>query len=413
MTNMIPYSARLLATATLLSVVLAANLAMAQDWGGEGPTPSPEAPPQRVQSQPQPQPQSQAAPAMAPAPARDDQSRYYEVRESVWRQIQGAQGSIHIYQLVEEMVEEAVADISRLNPTVVSPMAMRSTGLSPNLNAQFGDFVESTLVASVVNNTPMVIKRCIACQSLRSRVDDDDWVVSMGFTHHEDLQREATRLGAQTYLDLRLAFFPGANVVALHVEIYRAQDGAILWTELYRSDSTTAAILRSGDRIMTRDERVKELERRIDARPYYGHILYVGGAFIPYDGPEGGIGGASIGYRLYEKFGRDRRFLFGVGAEGFANFSETNGLLGAFVSGTLQYELFPPSLNEPVYRTGPTIGGFFAGTEGNSFALEWGFDVILQFRLGAGISAFYFVPTDFAGFDLGGFGGKGRVSFNW
>ncbi|MFU8806646.1 MAG: hypothetical protein ACNA8W_22750, partial [Bradymonadaceae bacterium] len=352
-------------------------------------------------------------PAARPAPARDDQARRFEVRESAWRQIQGAQGAIHIYQLAEEMIEEAVADIGKLNKSVVSPMAMRSMGLSPNLNAQFGDFVESTLVSYVVNNTPMVIKRCIACQSLRSRIDQDDWVVSMGFTQHEDLQREAERLGAQTYLDARLSFFPGANIVALQVEIYRAHDGAILWTETYRSDATTAAILRSGDRMMTRPERVKELERRLDARPYYGHILYVGTAYIPYDHPNGGIGGMSIGYRLYEKFGRDRRYLFGVGAEGFANFDETSGILGTFVSGTLQYEIFEPNLNDPIYRTGPTLGGFFAGTEGNSFVFEWGLDVIMQFRLGAGVSAFYFLPTEFAGYDLGGFGGKGRVSFNW
>jgi hypothetical protein len=384
-------------------LILAMPLATAQQWGEAAPG---------VEEAPSPEPARPVSAAPTP-PARDDQSRYYEVRESVWRQIQGAQGSIHIYQLVEEMIEEAVADITRLNPTVVSPMAIRSTGLSPNLNAQFGDFVESTFVSSVVNNTPMIIKRCVACQSLRSRIDQDDWVVSMGFTQHDDLRREAARLGVNTYLDLRLAFFPGANIVALHVEVYRAQDGAIVWTETYRSDGTTAAILRSGDRVMTRAERVKELERRLDARPYYGHLLYVGGAMIPYDGPAGNVGGASIGYRLYEKFGRERRLLFGVGAEGFVNFSQRNALLGAFVSGTLQYELFEPNLNDPVYRTGPTIGGFFAGTEGNSFVFEWGFDVIMQFRLGAGISAFYFLPTEFAGYDLGGFGAKGRVSFNW
>ena len=100
-------------------------------------------------------------------------------------------------------------------------------------------------------------------------------------------------------------------------------------------------------------------------------------------------------------------------AEGFANFSDANPLLGSFVGATLLYEIIEPNLNSPTYRTGPTLSGFFAGTEGNSVALEWGFDVALQFRLGLGLSIMYFNPVEFAGGDLGGLGYKFRASFNW
>ncbi|MBA2664033.1 MAG: hypothetical protein H0U74_17215 [Bradymonadaceae bacterium] len=345
-------------------------------------------------------------------PARDDQGRYNQISESTFRQIQSGEGAIHIYQLVEEMIDEVVADVSKLNASVISPAAVRNVSLTPNLSAQFGDIVEGTLISALSNNTQLTMKRCAACRALRSRVEDDTWVVSLGLTRQEDLVREASNLGALTYLDARLSFFPGANIVALQVEIFRARDGAILWTETYRSDASTAAILRSGDRVMSRAERLKELERKIDARPYYGHILYGGAAYIPYDSPLGGISGASLGYRLYEKFGENRRFLFGVGGEAFANLGG-NALLGSFISGTLQWEIFEANLNDPTYRTGPTIGGFVAGTEGNSFFAEWGLDIIMQFRLGAGVSVFYFMPVEFDSSDLGGMGAKGRISFNW
>src|SRR5690606_6272540 len=118
------------------------------------------------------------------------------------------------------------------------------------------------------------------------------------------------------------------------IRFVAADDGRVLWTETYRSDATTAAILRTGDRVLPRVERVKELERLLEARPTYGHILYVGGTHIPHDGPRGGITGAALGYRLYEKFGKDRRWMFGIGAEGFANFGD-NALLGSFVGATL------------------------------------------------------------------------------
>lgn len=345
----------------------------------------------------------------------DDQlKRYYEIRESTRRQIQTGQNAIHIYQLVEEIVDEVVADVSKFsNPKAISPAAVRNVGLSPNLNAQFGEFVEATLVTNLASKTGITLKECAACESLRSRVEDGQWVVTLGLTQLEDLRREAKRLGVVAFLDAKFSWFPGANIVAMDVQFIRAEDGAILWAETYRSDATTAAILRSGDRILTRAEREKELERLLEARPYYGHMLYVGGSHIPYDGPQGGISGGAIGYRLYEKFGVDRRFMFGIGAEGFVNFSQTNPLLGSFVGAAFSYDLFPPDLNDPTYRVGTSAWGFFTGTEGNSAAFQVDFDVTLQFRLGAGVSAMYFVPVPFAGADLGGFGYKVRASFNW
>ena len=346
-----------------------------------------------------------------PAPTAEDRQR--QASESVARQLQTSANSVTLYQLAEEMVDEALSDIADLNPSVVAPVAVRNLDVSPNLSMHFGDFVQSTFVSAVANLTDIRIKRCVACRAMRSRVEGDDWVVSLGLTEHEDLRREAERLGVKTYLDLRFHFFPEANVAAMQLEIFRADDGAILWSQTYRSDATTAAILRSGDRVVGRAERVRELERKSEERPYYGHILYLGMSTIPYDGPAGPITGAALGYRLYERFGEDRRYLFGVGAEGFANFSDANGLLGAFVGATFQRELLPPNLNSLKLRTGPTVGGFFAGSEGNSFSAEWGLDAVLQFRLGAGISLMYFLPTEYAGYDLGGFGFKARASFNW
>lgn len=401
----------------LAALLLAPAFASAQQWGAADVSVDLEEDVDAVSPQPAPAP-GELAPENdireAPSPQAASRARASdrEIRQAIERQIQGDKNAIHIYQLVEEIIDEVIADVVDLNPRAIAPAAFRTMNLTPNLSAQFGEFVESTLISALATHSQIAIKRCIACASLRSRVDGDEWVVTRGLVHHDELQQEAERLGAVSFLDARLSFFPGANIVAMQVEFVRASDGAVLWTETYRSDASTAAILRTGDRVQSRHERVQELERRIDQRPYYGHQLFTGAGYIPYDSPRGGLSGATIGYRLYEKFGPDQRYLFGVGAEGFANFTD-EGILGAFVGATFQMELLPPNLNLPSLRTGPTIGGFFAGTEGNSFTAEWGLDAILQFRLGAGLSLLYFLPVEFAGYDLGGFGFKARASFNW
>ena len=124
---------------------------------------------------------------------------------------------------------------------------------------------------------------------------------------------------------------------------------------------------------------------------------------------------------MYEYLGDARRWRYGIGAEAFANLGlggengqvSADALVGAFLGASAHYRLFSEDLNEPAFWTGPTLSGFIAGSEGNSFAVEWALEGVFQFRLGAGLSLMYFVPVRFADRDLGGLGWKARVSFNW
>lgn len=237
-------------------------------------------------------------------------------------------------------------------------------------------------------------------------------MVKLGHVRQEDLRKEAKRLGIVTFMDAFVSYVPGANMVTLNLQVFRASDGKVLWSETYQSDATTAAILRSGDRVLTRDEARGELVRKIEQRPYYGYQVLAGAGYIPYDSPLGGINGMLVGGRIYEKFGADKRYMYGFHGEGFLNIG-SNPLVGAFLGAAFMYQVNEPNLNDPIYRVGGIAQGFVAGTEGNSFAMEAVFEAIFQFRLGASISAFYFMPTQFAGADLGGLGFKARAVLNW
>lgn len=322
------------------------------------------------------------------------------------------QGKITIYQIVQEMVDDFIADSRDLNIAAISPLAIRNVGLTPNLSKDFGVWVESELTNAVNKHTDIRIKRCVSCQALRTRLDGGEWVVSLGHVRQEELAREAAQLGVVTFMDAYVSYVPGANIVAMNVQIYRASDGKILWSESYQSDATTAAILRSGDRVLTRDEARAELVRKIEQRPYYGYQVIAGTGYIPYDSPLGGLNGVLVGGRLYEQFGDEKRWMYGFHGESFINIS-ANPILGAFLGATMQYQLNEPNLNEPIYRAGGIVEGFISGSEGNSFAFEAVAEAIFQYRFGASVGLMYFMPTRFAGADLGGVGFKARAVLNW
>ena len=337
-------------------------------------------------------------------------TREYEDR--MRKYIRSGDSTITIHQVVLEMIDDMMADSRDLRLDQISPLTIRGVGVTSNLSPLFARWVESELTARFSQYSKVALRYCASCQSLRTDVKDGVWVLKLGWTSQKDMRQAGVRLGVNAFMDLFISFIPAANQVMLNVRIYRADTGTILWAESYTSDGSTAAILRSGDRVMTREEAYKELVRKIEQRPYYGYSLYFGGGMIPFEGPAGDIDFNTIGIRFYEKFGEDKRTLFGIFVESAINIF-SNPLLGAFFGGMMQHRINRPNLNDIQLWAGGALSFFIAGLQGNTIAFESTFDMIMQFRLGLGVSLYYALPVDFGGFDVGGVGYKFRFTFHF
>lgn len=323
------------------------------------------------------------------------------------------QSNISIHQVVMEILDDLMADMRLLRLEQISPLAIRGVGLTPNLAGNFGLWTENELISRINRLTSVSLRYCVSCQSLKTSVENGEWVLKLGWVKQEDMYQEAQKLGVMAFMDLFVSYIPGANMVSLSAKIYRADSGAILWSQTYMSDSSTAAILRTGDRIQTRDEVFRELTRKIEQRPYYGYTLWLGGGMVPFAGPQGNINFIAPGIKIYEKFGEDKRFLYALFFEGVINFT-SNPILGGFMGAQVLYRINQPNLNDIQVWAGGSGSLFLASlTGGNTVAMEALVDLIMQFRLGLGASLFYAVPVDFGGFDIGGLGYKFRFTFNY
>lgn len=321
---------------------------------------------------------------------------------------------VPIHELVEETIDDLVEDLGKLDAAQISPMAVRSVQVSPNLKASFAREFEARVTAAMAQGTKVRQVHCHECRAMRSRVENAQWVVSLGPVRQADLRRLAEELSVKTFLELDFAYSSGTNTISTQARLVRGSDGAILWAESYDSDGTTAAILRGRDRLQSRDERKAELERLLEKRPYYGQSVSLGMGWIPYKSPTLPVVTAMVGgYRIYEQFGPDRRWQFGLNAEGTLSPFSQPPVLGAFIGGQLLRQLTAESLLLPDLRVGGSAGGFLAGTEGNTFFVQADAELLMKFRFAAGVSVFYMIPTTYLNYELGGFGAKARISFVW
>jgi hypothetical protein len=332
--------------------------------------------------------------------------------------IQRSTASIDFFELVDDIMDEIARQLGREDPNLLGPMAIKLVRLSSNLRPEFARTLETRLIARLTNATNVKIAICPECTSVRSRVEDGQWVLTLGAVNADDLRRIGAKTGVKTFMEVDFTYSPTSNVVWMSAVVYRASDGAVIWSDAYRSDATMAALLRTGRRIPSRAERAAELEQKINQRPYYGYALSLGVAQIGYAGATGDIAGAQASLRFHEKFGEDLSSLFGMTAGIFTTGPPSADkqpqalnsiLLGAYYS----YDLSPPNLNRPevwIYGEG---GGMFSGNEGNTFYLESGLDTHLKWRLSLQGGLMYVFHTKFSGQDLGGVGFRLRAAMNW
>jgi hypothetical protein len=205
-------------------------------------------------------------------------------------------------------------------------------------------------------------------------------------------------------------------VIWMEAVAFRASDGAVVWSDAYRSDMTTAMLLRTGRRIPSREERLTDLERKLQARPYYGYMVSLGIERIDYRGPTGAVLGPQVTIRIHERFGEQQKLLFGLSG-GFlttgtpgSNKTTINAIMGG---GYFSWNMSEPSLTRPELWGYGEIGGMFAGNEGNTGYGETGLDLHLKWRMSLVGGVQYFIPTKYANYDLGGLGFRARFAFNW
>jgi hypothetical protein len=326
--------------------------------------------------------------------------------------------NVDFFELVDDMIDEIARRLALEDPNLYSPMAIRLVRVSANLRPEFAHTLEARLTARLLNATSLKLNICAECTALRSRVDNGNWILTLGASNQDDLRRLGEKTGIRTFMDVDFTFSPDQNVIWMEATVLRASDGTILWSDAYRSDGTMTSLLRTGQKIPTREERSAELEQKMAGRPSYGYAASLGMAQIGYTAPTGDVVGAQVALRFHERFGENQNNLFGISAGIFTTGPPSSNkqpqalnsiLLGAYYS----HDLSAPNLNKPEFWIYGEGGGMFTGNEGNTFYLESGLDVHLKFRLSLQGGLMYVFPTTYSGYDLGGLGFRARVALNW
>lgn len=264
--------------------------------------------------------------------------------------------------IVDELVDDFAVDIARLGAAQISPILLERVRVSANMNPEYAHIFEARLAAAIFKAASVALVRCVECAATRSRVENAEWVVSRGVTTREEARAVARKYGARTFLDVALTLREQPASLSMDVELVRAEDASIAYAEGYRMDADRAMLYRGADKAQTREERLKELEDKLNQRPRFTAAFETGMMLVS-SSPYGGFWGGVLRYRLTERFGSDRQYEGGVALGGFIN---PDYLAGGTLSLMLQTRVGDGNAFLPDFWLGADAGIFLTGNAGNS-----------------------------------------------
>jgi hypothetical protein len=270
--------------------------------------------------------------------------------------------------VLDEMIEELAADVARLG-TRIGPILLERIRLSDNLNPDLAAIVEARIAASLGRAANVALVRCAECWATRGRLEHGAWVVSRGVNRREELVAVASKYSARTLLTVAVTLQDRPTVLAMDVELVRADDSSIAFAEQYRMTPDTALLYRGVDRSQTRAERLKQLEDRINNKPRFGHAVEIGAMYLP---SNASVWGATGRYQLTEEFGEDGLFDAGLSLGGFLN---SGTLVGGLIGANLSMRVSPAQLAASEWRLTGGVGGLITGSSNTSY-----FSFGLRFR---------------------------------
>ena len=310
--------------------------------------------------------------------------------KAVEGQLVSPSANVSADDVVDEMVDEFAADVARLGAAQVGPILIQRVRVSDNMNPAYAGVLESRLAAAVFRAANVALVRCVECNSTRGRVDNGEWVVSRGVTTREQAQSLARKYGARTFLEVALALSERPSSVSMDVEMVRTEDSSIAFAEMYRMDADRALLYRGADKAQSREERLKDLEDRMNQRPRLAHAVQFGVMMVG-DDPGGAFWGAIGRYLLTEKFGDDRQYEAGITVAGFLNNStRAGGIVGAIWQARLsQYSVFSSQLFFNL-----NAGAFIMGSPGNTPIFGAGLRWLVGSRIALHANVDYMVPVE-------------------
>lgn len=150
----------------------------------------------------------------------------------------------NFYQVLEETMADFEYDVKNGQVTGLKNLAIRNIGTSENVPPSFKQHLELVSSEKIVRNSRTRMIQCMPCKAKSATLSGENVVISSTDSNSAQLARIAKMSGIENFMDIAFSYQPSGMLLSYN--IVDAENGTIIWSKSYNSETSRAAAFRRG-----------------------------------------------------------------------------------------------------------------------------------------------------------------------
>ncbi len=179
------------------------------------------------------------------------------------------------HEVLEELLTEFAYDVKAGQLTELKNLSIRKVSVSETLPRSYQSYVELLVSEKIKSNSKVKLISCLPCKTKNTRIVDDKLMITSATTNAEDMNRAASQLGIETFMDVILVYHTTHMVIAF--QAFDTVTKELAWTKTYNSET-----IRSRYQKLAVDFSQIEKARTSDEYvPEFRYLFGFGGGSVP------------------------------------------------------------------------------------------------------------------------------------
>lgn len=168
------------------------------------------------------------------------------------------EGERNFYEVLEDVLGDFEYDLKNGNVGGLKDLSIRNVALSENIPPSFKSHLELLITERVLKTSKTRVIQCLPCRSRKTSLNGDQVVITSPETNQEELGRIAKTSGIGHFMDIAFSYQPSGIVISMY--IVDPDNGSIVWSRSYNSETSMAAAFRRGVDFNQVDQARKQTE---------------------------------------------------------------------------------------------------------------------------------------------------------
>lgn len=200
----------------------------------------------------------------------------------------------NFYEVFEDVLADFEYDLKNGQVRGLKDLSIRNLAVSENIPESFKNHLELLITERIIKNSQGRVIQCLPCRSKRATLSGENMVISSPENNPVELARISKMSGIQYFMDVAFAYQPSGIILSLYIS--ESENGTIIWSASYNSETSRAETFRRGVDYSQIDEARKATE--FDPTNQHRLTLY----YLFERDVESYTGLLGLGYRIVERY---------------------------------------------------------------------------------------------------------------